>query len=156
MWAGQATLQVCARFPLTLDEESVGVRDVGVCIDGDLRNHAEFDDHPHLPIIIGTGFAKSESAIYVALVLIGAPSSSLESSTRLKPEPADEATEVVADGGEYGVAGVAFLEPEVAAPHAVLGLEMADDGSIADPRRMVRLIGGVTPRFRPEMKALNL
>jgi len=44
------------------------------------------------------------------------------------PEPADQAAEVVADGGEDGVIGVAAPEPEIVAAHAVLGLEVADDG----------------------------
>jgi hypothetical protein len=44
------------------------------------------------------------------------------------PEPADEASEVVAGGGEDGVGGVAAPESEIVAAHAVLGLEMADDG----------------------------
>lgn len=44
------------------------------------------------------------------------------------PEPAEEAAEVVVDGGKDGVVGIAMLEPEIVAFHAVLGLEMADDG----------------------------
>ena len=50
-----------------------------------------------------------------------------------KPEPADEAAEVVAGGGEDGVGGVAAGEPEIVAAHAVLGLEMADDGLDGGP-----------------------
>jgi trimeric autotransporter adhesin len=38
-----------------------------------------------------------------------------------KPEPSDEAAEVVAGGGEDGVVGVALPEPEIVAAHAVLG-----------------------------------
>jgi hypothetical protein len=40
-------------------------------------------------------------------------------------------------------------EPEIIAAHAVLGLEMADDGSTADLRRNSRLICGVPPRVCP-------
>ncbi|MGY4333571.1 hypothetical protein ACVWWG_007988 [Bradyrhizobium sp. LB7.2] len=71
-------------------------------------------------------------------------------------EPADEATEVVASGGEDGVGGVVAAEPEIIAAHAVLGLEMADDGFDGGLRRSSRLMLGVTPRFWPEMKTLNL
>ena len=38
------------------------------------------------------------------------------------PEPADEAAEVVADGGEDGVGGVAVPEPEIVAAEVVVGL----------------------------------
>jgi len=38
-----------------------------------------------------------------------------------KAAPADETAEVVADCGEDGVGGIAMLEPEVVAAHAVLG-----------------------------------
>jgi len=41
-------------------------------------------------------------------------------------------------------------EPEIIAAHAVLGLEMADDGSTADLRRNSRLICGVPPSRLPE------
>jgi hypothetical protein len=44
-----------------------------------------------------------------------------------RAEPAEETAEVVADGGKHGVVGIAVLEPEIVAFHAVLGLEMADD-----------------------------
>ena len=37
------------------------------------------------------------------------------------PEPADEAAEVVADGGEDGVVGVAVPEPEIVAARAPNG-----------------------------------
>ena len=53
------------------------------------------------------------------------------------PEPADEAAEVVADGGKDGVIGVAAPEPEIVAAHAMLGFEMADD----------RLDGGPAAEF---------
>ena len=50
-----------------------------------------------------------------------------------KPEPADEASEVVACGGEDGVGGVAAPEPEIVAAHAMLGFEMADHGLDGGP-----------------------
>ena len=50
-----------------------------------------------------------------------------------KAEPADEAAEVVAGGSEDGVGGVALAEPEIIAAHAVLSLEMADDGLDSGP-----------------------
>jgi hypothetical protein len=50
-----------------------------------------------------------------------------------KPEPADQAAEVVAGGGEDGVGGVAPTVPEIVAAHAVLGFEMADDGFDGGP-----------------------
>ena len=49
------------------------------------------------------------------------------------PEPADETAEVVAGGGKDGVIGVAAPEPEIVAAHAVLGLEMTDDGLNGGP-----------------------
>ena len=52
----------------------------------------------------------------------------VQEQTQQKPEPADEAAEVVAGGGEDGVGCVAATEPEIIAAHAVLGFEMADDG----------------------------
>ena len=45
-----------------------------------------------------------------------------------KPEPSDQAAEVVADGGEDGVVGIAASEPEIVSAHAVFGFEMANDG----------------------------
>ena len=45
-----------------------------------------------------------------------------------KPEPADQAAEVVADGGEDGVGSIAAMVPEIVAPHTVLGFKMADHG----------------------------
>ena len=48
-------------------------------------------------------------------------------------EPANEAAEVVACGGEDGVVGVAAPEPEIVAAHAMLGLEMADDALDGGP-----------------------
>ena len=45
-----------------------------------------------------------------------------------KTEPADEAAEVVTDGGENGVVEVAVAVGEIVAVHSVLVLGMADDG----------------------------
>src|SRR5882724_4418681 len=53
------------------------------------------------------------------------------------PQPADEAAEVVAGGGQDDVVGIAAPEPEIVAAHAMLGLEMADD----------RLDGGPAAEF---------
>ena len=50
-----------------------------------------------------------------------------------KPEPADEAAEVVAGSGEDGVEGIALLVGTIIAAHAVLGFEMADDGLDGGP-----------------------
>ena len=50
-----------------------------------------------------------------------------------KPEPADQAAEVVAGGGEDGVVGVAAPEPEIVAAHEVLGLGMTNDGLDGGP-----------------------
>ena len=44
------------------------------------------------------------------------------------PQPGEQEAEVVAGGGEDGVDGVAGGMGEMVAAHAVLGLEMADDG----------------------------
>jgi len=42
-------------------------------------------------------------------------------------EPANEASEVIADGGKDGIGGIALAVPEVIPAHAMLGLEVADD-----------------------------
>lgn len=62
-----------------------------------------------------------------------------------KPEPADQAAEVVARGGEDGVVGVAMLEPEIVASHAVLGFEMADHGLDGGPAAQFTLDLGRHP-----------
>jgi hypothetical protein len=64
--------------------------------------------------------------------------------------------EVVAGGGQDSVGGVAPAIPEIVTAHAMLDFEMAKTGSTVDLRRNWRLIWGVTPRFWPEMKILNL
>lgn len=60
-------------------------------------------------------------------------------------EPADEAAEVVASGSEDGVGSVALAEPEIIAAHAVLGLEMADDGFDGGPAAQFALDVGRHP-----------
>lgn len=45
-----------------------------------------------------------------------------------KSEPPEQQAEVVADGGEDGVDGVAAGMGEVIAVHSVVGFEMPDDG----------------------------
>src|SRR5688572_10928609 len=62
-----------------------------------------------------------------------------------RPEPSDEAAEVVAGGGEDGVGGVALAEPEIVAAHAVLGLEMADDRLYGRPAAQFALDPGRYP-----------
>ena len=52
----------------------------------------------------------------------------LEEDAQKPPQPAPEEGEVVAGGSEEGVAAVAATVLEVIAAHAVLGLEVADDG----------------------------
>lgn len=42
-------------------------------------------------------------------------------------QPADEATEVVAGGGEDGIGGIAVAMPEIVPAHPMFGFEMADD-----------------------------
>jgi hypothetical protein len=49
-----------------------------------------------------------------------------EDRAQQKPQPVEQEAEVVADGGEYGVDGVASAMGKVIAAHAVLGLEMTD------------------------------
>jgi hypothetical protein len=46
-----------------------------------------------------------------------------------KPQPCEEAAKVVAGGGEHGVDGVAAGMGEVISAHAVVLLEVADDGA---------------------------
>src|SRR3979411_2163209 len=64
-----------------------------------------------------------------------------------KPEPADQAAEVVAGGGEDGVGSVAPTGPEIVAAHAVLGFEMADDGFDGGPAAQFALDPGRHPSF---------
>ena len=51
-----------------------------------------------------------------------------QQSEQQEPQPGEEETEVITGGGEHGVDGVAGGMRQVIAVHAVLGLEMADDG----------------------------
>ena len=53
---------------------------------------------------------------------------SSDEGTQNRRQPAQEEMEVVAGGGEDGIDAVAVWSFEVIAAHAVLGLEMADDG----------------------------
>ena len=55
------------------------------------------------------------------------PGKIAQTNSSLKAEPTDEAAEVVA-GGEDRVGSVLLTESEIGAAHAVLGLEMVDDG----------------------------
>ncbi len=64
------------------------------------------------------------------------------------PQPHEESSEVVAGGGEHGVDGVAAGVGEVIAAHAVMFLEVADDG-FDGGRLNSRLICGVRRRFWP-------
>ena len=59
-----------------------------------------------------------------------------------EPEPADQAAEVLADGGEDGVVGTALTVPEIVAVSTVLGLEMADDGLDGGPAAQFALDPG--------------
>jgi len=56
-----------------------------------------------------------------------------EDLAQQKPEPSDQAAEVVADGGEDGVGGVAPTIPEIVTAHAMLDFEMADHGFDGGP-----------------------
>lgn len=56
-----------------------------------------------------------------------------EDFAQQQAEPADEAAEVVASDSKDGVGSVPLAEPEIIAAHAVLGLEMADDGFDGGP-----------------------
>lgn len=50
-----------------------------------------------------------------------------------KPQPVEQEAEVIADGGKHGVVGVALGEGQEVAAHAVVVLEMADDGFDGGP-----------------------
>jgi hypothetical protein len=69
---------------------------------------------------------------------------SREDLAQQKAEPTDEA-EVVAGGGEDGVGGVPLAEPEIVAAHAVLGLEITDDGFDCGPAAQFALDPGRYP-----------
>jgi len=70
---------------------------------------------------------------------------------RLSCQPSEQAAEVVFDGSQDGIGGLAGTACEVVASHSMLGLDMADHGSTAARRRRSRPITAVTPRFWPEM-----
>jgi hypothetical protein len=70
-----------------------------------------------------------------------------EWSARIKP--CEQAAKVVAGGGEHGVDGVAAGMGKVISAHAVVYLEVADDGLDGARRLNSRLICGVTRRFWP-------
>src|SRR5205085_3701652 len=57
----------------------------------------------------------------------------------------DAASEVVSCGSEGGVGGVTATEPEIVAAHAVLGLEMANDGLDGGPAAEFAFDGGRHP-----------
>src|SRR5262249_48580165 len=56
-----------------------------------------------------------------------------QDSEQQKPQPCEEAAEVIAGGGEHGIGGVAAGVGEVISAHAVVLLEMADDGLDGGP-----------------------
>ena len=63
-----------------------------------------------------------------------------------KTEPSDETAEVVADGGQDGVDGVALAMSGVVATHSMFGLEMADDGLRGGaPAQLALDLGGHPP-----------
>lgn len=50
-----------------------------------------------------------------------------------KPQPVEQEAEVVADGGEHGVVGVAFREGQIVAAHTAVLIRVADDGFNGGP-----------------------
>ena len=70
---------------------------------------------------------------------------SAEDLAQQQAEPADQAAEVVAGGGEDGVGGVAPTVPEIVAAHSVLGFEMADDGLDSGPAAQFTFDSGCHP-----------
>ena len=68
-----------------------------------------------------------------------------ENLAQQKPEPSDQATEVVADSCEDGVCRIAPTEPEIVSAHAMLGLEMADHGFDRGPAAKLALDLGRHP-----------
>lgn len=72
------------------------------------------------------------------------------------PEPVEQEREVLTGGGQNGIDGVALLPGEVVEVHMVFGLDMADDGISRGAATHLALGAGVTRRFRPAVKILNL
>lgn len=72
-----------------------------------------------------------------------------------KPEPFEQEADVVADGDEDGVGGVAMEAAQAVAGRGVLVLEVADDRLDGDGRRSWRLMAAETRRFWSWMKALK-
>ena len=82
---------------------------------------------------------------------IGPPDSPQLTRTQWKsPLDGGYAIQVVADGRQYRVAGVAGAAGEMIAAHAVLALEMANHWRHAARRRKPRLIAAASPRFLPQ------
>jgi hypothetical protein len=69
-----------------------------------------------------------------------------------KPQPGKDAAEVVTDGGEEDVGGIAGATLEVASPEMTFRLQVPMMGSMAERRRSSRLMTPKTPRLWPEMK----
>src|SRR5579872_22419 len=51
-----------------------------------------------------------------------------QDSEQQKPQPPEQEAEVVSDGGEHGVDGIAAGMGEIIAAHAVILFEVPDDG----------------------------
>ena len=69
-----------------------------------------------------------------------------EDLAQQKPDPVDQTAEVVADGGEDGIGGIALAVPEVVAAHSMFRFEMADHGfDRGSPSQLAFDLGGYPP-----------
>jgi hypothetical protein len=68
------------------------------------------------------------------------------------PEPGEDEAEVVADGGEDGIGGIAGAALEMAAAEVTVGFQWPITASMADRRLSSSLMTPKTPRFWPEIK----
>lgn len=76
-----------------------------------------------------------------------------------EPQPFEEASEVVAGGGEHGVSAVAVAAFEIIAIHAVLGLDVADDGFDGGASLHLAFDGGggiADPAGDPDLESVGM
>ena len=68
------------------------------------------------------------------------------------PQPNEDATQVVADGGEDGIGGISGGSFQIAAAEMASRFHMPITGAMAEQWRSSHLMAPNTPRFWPEMK----
>src|SRR5664279_4976728 len=91
------------------------------------------------------------SGRFEPLILTGRPVEGGQDYGQQESQPFEQASEVVAGGGENGVGGVALVSGEVFRPMRCSALAWPMTGSTAERRRSSRLMVSVTRRLWPEI-----